>query len=336
MRCIFRTETNPFFNLAAEEFVFKNFSGNTFMLWINEPAVIIGKHQNAFAEINHSFIKANDIKVVRRISGGGTVYHDAGNLNFSFISNADKPQSIDFSRFTLPVISVLTRLGIKAEIGLKNSIFIDNHKISGNAEHLYKNTILHHGTLLFSSNLTVLEKAIKPPPITYEDKAIKSVRSLVGNISDFLPSPLTMRDFSQFIFEEIMKMNDGSYVYSFSDSDKESIVKLANEKYETWEWNYGYSPEFRFKTLLKGTSGDICLQLTVKNGIIQEILNVTGAWGVLSESNVRHKYSLFNTLRQLLLSAPLKEEIILQRLNSVFPIHEAKAISDSIFIGKSF
>ncbi len=324
MRCIFRTETNPYFNLAAEEFVFKNFSGNTFMLWFNEPAVIIGKHQNAFAEINQPFIKANNIKVVRRISGGGTVYHDHGNLNFSFISNSDKPQSIDFSRFTLPVINVLARLGVKAEMGLKNSIFIGNHKISGNAEHLYKNTILHHGTLLFSSDLKVLEKAIKPSAVSFEDKAIKSVRSRVGNISDFLPSPCTVDDFSQFIFQEIMEMNENSFAYSFNESDKESISRLSKEKYETWEWNYGYSPEFRFRIQVQSSSGNLCLHIIVKDGIIREVLAADNEHGAME---------LFLQLRQLLPGVKLKEELIRQKLITVFPTAVTEAVTQSIFVG---
>ncbi len=329
MRCIFRTETNPYFNLAAEEFAFKNFSGNTFMLWVNDPAIIIGKHQNAFAEINHQFVEAKNIKVVRRISGGGTVYHDSGNLNFSFINNAEKSQTVDFSRFTLPIISVLGKLGVEAQIGLKNSIFIGQHKISGNAEHLYKNAVLHHGTLLYSSDLTVLEKAIRPPAIKFEDKAIKSVRSTVGNISDFMPSSVGMKEFSGFVFAEIINMNPGSYEYQFSPSDIDSINELAEKKYKTWEWNYGYSPAFQFKTLIDTGNAQICCMVKVVDGMIQDIIPNNQA-----EVDMPGIAGEFNALRDAVTRIPMQSKLIKQNLSAQFTGPVIDGIIDSLFTGK--
>jgi lipoate-protein ligase A len=329
MRCIFRTETNPYFNLAAEEFAFKNFSGNTFMLWTNDPAIIIGKHQNAFAEINHQFVEANNIKVVRRISGGGTVYHDSGNLNFSFINNAEKSQTVDFSRFTLPIISVLGKLGVEAHTGLKNSIFTGQHKISGNAEHLYKNTVLHHGTLLYNSDLTVLEKAIKPPAIIFEDKAIKSVRSTVGNISDFMPSLVEMKEFSGFVFAEIIRMNPGSYEYQFSPADIEAINELAEKKYKTWEWNYGYSPAFQFKTLIETVNAKICCVVKVVDGIIRDITPNNQA-----EIEIPGVPGEFNVLREALTGIPMQSKLIRQKLSTHYTGPVIDGIIDSLFTGK--
>jgi len=271
MRCIIRKDTDPYFNLAAEEFVVKNFEEDTFMLWRNEPSVIIGKHQNTFAEINTGFIRKHNIKVVRRISGGGAVYHDLGNLNFSFTSKGELNKLVDFDKFTQPIVRALKKLGIDVQTGNRNSLYIDGLKISGNAEHVFKNKVLHHGTLLFAGNLYDLNEAIKPSGLQYDDKAVKSVRSSVTNISNYLAPTITIEAFAQFILNEMLESNPDAYLYEYTPDDILSIEQLRNEKYNTWEWNWGYSPAFNYGVTIHYMGQSIPVSIFVVNGMVDKV-----------------------------------------------------------------
>jgi len=175
MLCIRHDITDPYFNLAAEEYFLKESNREFFILYINDPSVIAGKHQNVYAEINLNHVRENNIKVARRISGGGTVWHDHGNLNFSFIREGTDGDMVNFRKYTSPIVDVLLRLGIPAQFKEKNSIVVNNLKISGNAEHIFKNRVLHHGTLLFSSDLTGMSKALTTGQMKYQGRAITSV-----------------------------------------------------------------------------------------------------------------------------------------------------------------
>jgi len=197
MLCIKNENKDPFFNIASEEYIFRNFSEDCFMLWRSEPSVIVGKHQNTLAEINWGFIKKNDIKVVRRLSGGGTVYHDPGNLNFTFLKHGRKEKLMDFEMFTDPVIKALAKMSVIAKFEGKNDLRVNGLKISGNSEHIFRNKVLHHGTLLFDSNLDNLENAIKNEKDHYSDKAVKSIRSQVTNISSHLNNNLSISEFKE-------------------------------------------------------------------------------------------------------------------------------------------
>jgi len=176
MLIVNRPHTDPWFNIAAEEYFLKNFQEDIFMLWQNEASIIVGKHQNTLAEINYPYVKENGIPVIRRISGGGTVFHDLGNLNFTFIQNGEKGKLVDFRKFTDPILAVLNKMGVPAVFEGKNDLRVDGLKISGNAEHVFKNRVLHHGTLLFSSVLNDLGKALKVKTDRFTDKAVKSIR----------------------------------------------------------------------------------------------------------------------------------------------------------------
>jgi len=271
MLYIYNKNTNPYFNLAAEEYILKKFQEECFMLWRNEPSIIIGKNQNTLAEINLDYVRQHKIPVVRRLSGGGAVFHDLGNLNFTFIVNEDVSSFSDFRRFTQPIIDVLRKLSINAEFSGRNDITIDGKKISGNAQYYYKNRILHHGTLLFSSSITDLSAALKVRPVKFEDKGVKSVSKRVTNISEHLKEPITIEQFIDLIMNHIREQTRGSEMYEFTQEDIEKIEKLVREKYSTWEWNFGTSPDYKFKNEKKFAGGTVEVNLNVEKGIIKNV-----------------------------------------------------------------
>lgn len=271
MLIINRPQTDPYFNIAAEEHLLKQLDEDCFMLWQNEPSIIVGKHQNTLAEINHSFVKKNNIPVVRRISGGGTVFHDLGNLNFTFISKGEKEKLVNFKKFTQPIIEALNQMGVPARFEGKNDLRVNGLKISGNAEHVFKNRVLHHGTLLFNSDLGFLNQAIKSYPLKFKDKAVQSNRSKVANISDFIEGDIDIETFKGKIIQYILKSNKESTQYRLKKVDFEGINKLIREKYNTWQWNFGYSPAYMFETKLPLYQETIPIEIFVKNGVIKDI-----------------------------------------------------------------
>ncbi|MCF6170954.1 MAG: lipoate--protein ligase [Bacteroidales bacterium] len=263
-----RPETNPFFNIAAEEYVLKYFEEDVLMLWQSEASVVVGKHQNTLKEVNLDFIRQNNVLVIRRISGGGTVYHDLGNLNYTLISTGSSPEKlIDFHKFTAPVRGFLKTLGIQSEFEGKNNMTIKGRKFSGNSAHVFKKRVMHHGTLLFETNLERLEKSILPGGANIRDKAVQSVRATVGNIAEHLPADYSIEQFKNSFKRFLLAYFHISEIRPLSPADKAAINKLADEKYKQWKWNYGYSPAYTFQNEVDGLS----LKLAVKNGIIIEV-----------------------------------------------------------------
>ena len=271
MFCINDHHTDPYYNLAAEEYILKNFTDNCFMLWRNEPSVIVGRHQNSLAEINIDYVKQNNIKVVRRLSGGGAVFHDLGNINFTFIENVQNDKYIDFQKYTQPVIDVLRLLDVDARFEGRNDLVIDGRKFSGNAEHVYHNRVLHHGTLLFASELTDLSGALNVNPAKFTGKAIKSVRSRVTNISSHLREAIDPEQFRDMILRYMMDTYPDCRPYCYNAADMEAISKLRDEKYATWDWNFGQSPDYNMVNELQTDGGHIEVHLDVQNGIICRI-----------------------------------------------------------------
>jgi lipoate-protein ligase A len=241
------------------------------MLWINDNAIIIGKHQNTLSEINVEHVKEKKIKVVRRISGGGAVFHDLGNLNFSFIVTGEEGNLVDFKKFSLPIIEVLQKMGVDAVFEGRNDITIEGKKFSGNAEHVWRNRTLHHGTILFSSVINDLSSALKVNPLKFRDKAVKSVRSRVTNVSEHLKEKMDVLEFRNRVMEHIMEKYDDTVLYEFTPADVEKIEKLRDEKFALWDWNYGYSPKYGFEKLIKTNGGHIEFHLKVERGIIGDI-----------------------------------------------------------------
>ncbi len=268
MLCIRSTTLNPAFNLATEEYLMRNKSEDCFYLYINRSSIIVGKHQNTLAEINVEYIKENNIDVIRRLSGGGAVFHDPGNLNFSFIKKGEPDKLVDFRKYTKPILDILQDLNIEAKFEGRNDLTIKGKKFSGNAEHVYKDKVLHHGTLLFSSKLPDLSQALKVNPLKYRDKAVKSVRSRVTNISEHLTTPISLEEFENRIIAHVREMYDDTTLYELTEEDTKAINKLVKDKYGTWDWNFGYSPNYNFQKGIKSNGGNIEINLEVNKGKI--------------------------------------------------------------------
>ncbi len=229
MLCIKHSSTDPYFNIATDEYIFKHIEQDCFMLWRNDNAIIVGKHQNTLAEINLVYVREKDIKVVRRLSGGGAVYHDLGNLNFTFTRSSEKDDLVDFRRFTEPILEVLRGLDINARFEGRNDLTIDGKKFSGNAMHVVKNKSMHHGTLLFSSEMKDVSDALKINPLKYKGRGTKSVPSRVTNISDHLKEPITLDQFTDKIMNHILETNPNARLYEFSEEELEKIQSIRDK-----------------------------------------------------------------------------------------------------------
>lgn len=236
--------TDPDVNLATEQYVFDCLPRDRtyFLLWQNDNAIIIGKHQNTLAEINEEYVRAHGIRVVRRLSGGGAVYHDRGNLNFTFITDAGNTETLDFRLFCLPVVRTLGQIGIRAEVNGRNDITIDGRKFSGNSQYLKSGRVMHHGTILFDSDLDVVQQALRVDPEKIRAKGIKSVRSRVTNVREHLTRDIPLDEFRRILLENILRENGGEE-YQLTGADLAAIETLRRERYASWDWNYGASPE---------------------------------------------------------------------------------------------
>lgn len=274
MLCIFSNSTDPYFNIASEEHLLRKFDDDIFLLYSNQASVIVGKHQNTVAEIDYHYAQNNGIKVVRRLSGGGAVYHDLGNVNFTFIRNGKEGKLVDFKGFTKPIIELLRTLGIEAKFEGYNSLTITGKKFSGNAEHVFKNRVMHHGTMLFSSNIETLTKVLYVNTNRYKHKGVQSVRASVTNISKHLNDDMPIEEFKLYTFDFMLKHFAGS-TYTLSKEDLLIITKLAEEKYSTWDWNFGYSPSYSFTRKTTTKKGEVQITAHVEKGVIA-ILNIEG------------------------------------------------------------
>jgi len=270
MYCITPESTDPYFNLALEEILLKKHDQEFLILGINNPSVIIGKHQSAHREVNTPYVFRNNIPVIRRISGGGTVYHDNGNLNFAFIRNSEPGRQIDFRKYTEPVIVFLQSMGVNARFEGKNDIKVDGLKISGNAEHVYRNRVLHHGTLLFNASLENLKNSIRKDYSSYSTRAVDSNPSSVMNLGEVMKKfsdVLQLREAMRNYFYECRFITSE---YELSTSDIEEAQSLAQSKYATWEWNFAYGPEYHFTNSFLFEDKECSCSLFVKDGIIRE------------------------------------------------------------------
>ena len=244
MLCINNPYTDAYFNLAAEEYLLHSFQENVFMLWQNEPSVIIGKHQNVWAEVNLDFVRNHRIKVVRRYSGGGAVYHDAGNLNFTFIENSD---NADFNKYLIQIQQFLREIGVNAMPDERRGLNVDGLKISGSAQCIHKKRVMYHATLLYSTNLLNLNTALTSLPTQQNDGVlsrsvyVKSVRSEVTNIKEYVPDNMKISDLKELIIDYFLNNEINNKIYTLNDKDLSAIKLLSREKYSTSDWNFNAS-----------------------------------------------------------------------------------------------
>jgi len=267
MRYIYNTSTDPAFNLAAEEWLLTNSDQEIFMLWRNRPAVIVGRNQNTLAEIDEAFTRRRGIPVVRRLSGGGAVFHDLGNINFTFINNGTPSEGLDFERFTVPIQRALRSMDVECVFSGRNDLLIEGKKFSGNAQHFHGGRILHHGTLLFSSDMTDLSGALRVDPEKYRDKAVKSVRSRVTNISSHLNAPMEVTEFIRALMDFVSSGASPDDM-ALTDAETGTIETMAEKRYRTWDWNFGSSPAYNFEKRTRTQGGLLDVNLFVKKGRI--------------------------------------------------------------------
>lgn len=304
--------TDPAWNLAMEEYFFEHMDHGKsyFLLWQNYNAVIIGKNQNTAAEIDGDYVRQKHIKVVRRLSGGGAVYHDEGNLNFTFITDA-KDGMIDLHKFCVPVAETLCSFGVEAVIGGRNDITVDGKKFSGNAQYIRNGRVMHHGTLMFDSDLTVLQKALRVNREKIASKGIASVASRVTNLRPYLPDGVTMEVFAERLLEKL-SCEEPLETCILSEEDIRAIDIIKADRYDTWQWNYGKSPEctFRNNARIEGC-GWISVQLRADGGYIRELYISGDFFGNRDVSR----------LAELLKDCAFSRDAVLERLREI-PVEE--------------
>ncbi|AQP41933.1 lipoate--protein ligase [Streptococcus gallolyticus subsp. gallolyticus] len=271
MKYIVNNSHNPAYNVALEAYAFRELlaEDELFILWINEPTIVIGKHQNAIEEINKTYTDEHGIHVVRRLSGGGAVYHDLNNLNYTIISNKSQEGAFDFKTFSQPVIETLADLGVTATFTGRNDLEIDGKKFCGNAQAYYKGRMMHHGCLLFDVDMTVLGNALQVSKDKIESKGVKSVRARVTNILDELPEKMTVEAFSNQLLNKMKESYPDMTEYVFSDDELKNIQALADQQFGTWDWTYGEAPEYTIKRSVRYPAGKITTYANVEKSVIK-------------------------------------------------------------------
>ena len=264
--------TDPYYNLALEEYVFEDLDkGEEFLiLWQNANSIIVGKYQNTAEEVNQSFVDEHHIRVARRLSGGGAVYHDTGNLNYTLIVDQKNNPDFNFSLFVIPVIEALRELGVNAEFNGRNDLTIGGRKFSGQSQYAKGGRIMHHGCIMLDSNLENVQDALRVKAAKFESKSIKSVRSRVTTINEHAPSPISMETFKETLKRHVLSTNNGG-TYKLTPEDIAQIERLARDKYSTWDWNYGRSPACSIRRDAHFEGGLICVQMNVEYGSVSDI-----------------------------------------------------------------
>ena len=270
MKYIDSQSHDSYFNLALEEHILKNknIKEDIVFLWQNTPTIVVGNNQNTIEEINVPFVNEEKIKVVRRLSGGGAVYQDLGNLNFTFLKRLSKPSNLDIKKFALPVVEALKKLGVPAELTGRNDISVEDKKISGNAQRLFRNKLLHHGTLLFDTDLEIMAKVLQVGVDKIQSKGIKSIRSRVTNIKSYFNRQIMIEEFRGAILSELFQGERINH-YLLTEEDLVQINKLVDTKYSTWEWNFGYSPSYSIKNARRFPAGKVELFIDIEKGMIK-------------------------------------------------------------------
>jgi len=283
--------TDASINLAIEEYVLKHLpmDDSYLLFYINSPSIIIGKHQNTIEEINQEYVKDHNIQVVRRLSGGGAVYHDLGNLNFSFLTKDDGESFHNFLKFTQPVIDYLRSMGVNAELSGRNDLQVGEQKISGNAQFATKGRMFSHGTLMFNSDLDEVHTSLQANPAKFMSKSTKSVRSRVANIKDLLGTDMTIEEFRAGLLRSIFGMDPSEVPqYKLTDEDWSKISQISEERYRNWDWNYGQSPMSNVKHAVKFPGGIVDIRMDIKDARIEDIKIYGDFFGVGDVADVEN------------------------------------------------
>lgn len=313
MKTILNDSKNPRFNLALEEYVLKYLASDEdfVLLWQNDNSVIIGRNQNTVEEINTEAVKKHGVNVVRRITGGGAVYHDEGNLNFSFITQL-KDNLNNYAKFTQPVIDALNELGVPAQFQGRNDIVVEDQKISGNAQSFHKDKMLHHGTILFNANLPFVGEVLNVKADKIKSKGIKSNRSRVTNILPYLEEQVTMPQFKKTLLQHLLGDDDiAAHIYELTEEDLKTIHSLMDKRYNTWAWNYGESPAFSIEKVGRYEGGKVEFHFDVKNGAIESIKIFGDFLGSREISELENKLKKTryeeNAIRSVIENEPLEQ-----------------------------
>ena len=297
----------PYYNFALEEYLLKEAPEDEYVFfYIHKPSIIVGKFQNTIEEINKEFVDEKNIVVARRLSGGGAVYHDSGNLNFSFVHKAGKEDVNNFKKFTKPVIDALKELGVEAELSGRNDILVDEKKVSGNAQCFKNGRILHHGTLLYNADMSNLSKSLKVKDLKIKSKGIKSVRSRVGNIADYMTEDMEIHEFKDFLLEQFGESKNIEE-YKLSDEVLESLNSKVESQFSTWDWNWGRSPKYEVEKIEKFTCGLIDMKMNIVDGSIDDC-KIYGDFFTAEKLHV---------LEDLLRGTKLKREDLFESLESI-------------------
>lgn len=269
-------------NLALEEYVLTELDINeTYLVFYSmTPTVIVGKNQNTVEEINMDYIEKNNVAVTRRLSGGGAVYNDEGDLSFSFITKDDGDSFHNYRKFTEPVVRALHQMGVNAELQGRNDLVVGGKKISGNAQFSTRGRMFSHGTLLFDVNLENVAQALNPDAEKYLSKGIKSVRSRVTNIREHLKEDMNIKEFKQTLLRYIFEGEKEIPEYKLTDKDWQGVKEIAEKRYRNWEWVYGKSPKFNVKHKHRFPSGIVDLRMEVVKGVIEGIAVYGDFFGV--------------------------------------------------------
>lgn len=272
MRYIESDSHDPYYNLALEEHVFNDLPRDEsyFMLWQNENTIVIGKYQNAYEEVNQKVVDERGIRVARRLSGGGAVYHDLGNLNFTFIADQKDVKGLNFRIFVEPVVETLRALGVPAEFTGRNDILVNGMKISGNSQYVKEGRVMHHGCIMLSTDLGKVADALRVREAKFQSRNSKSVRSRVTTINAQAPREITMDEFKSALKERILGSGEVE-PYPLTDQDRKAIDELRCAKYSTWQWNYGSPVTFEMRREAKFPAGLVTVDMTAKDGRIEDI-----------------------------------------------------------------
>lgn len=281
MTILYLESTDPAFNLAAEQYFMLEADGDYFFFWRNERSVIVGRNQNTASEIDSEFVKQHGIKVVRRLSGGGAVFHDLGNINYTYITGAGQEEKIDFAKYSFHILRLLESFGVDAELSGRNDLIVDGCKVSGAAQYVKNGRLLHHGTLLFCADLREMQGALCAKPEKYVGKAAKSVRSRVTNLRDRIGGKYTAEEFIAALTLAAQIEFPDAAVRGLTDGERGEIERIANEVYRSRDWNYGRSPAFSFNKTMRFPYGTIECHFEANKGRIAEVQLRGDFFGVL-------------------------------------------------------